>query len=389
MSIGDKPGLRASDEGHSGARDLLHVFGAELRRQKWMIAAFCTALLLAEIGLRLFWPNLAGLTYAPDLTGGHKIVLTEKAYRIPEGAEATAPPQVLALGDSTTFGTGVGAEETWPLRLESHLDGPVIARNAGIEGSEPRQMLLGLDTYWSDPAPPPVVVLLVTANMVSFTEFRKGAPVGDPAARAKALLGEAPEDARGVKDRLVHTVQSSALWKAVSLNITFAKYALGLQGHRVSVDAPLSPLLAYGWQQPDLSADFVPQMWAEFETALVALQAKTQSLGSCLVLSFLPPRFEIGDTRLDNLKFVPKDRLTLDAEDRLARMAASLDLPFVSVGAALRAERQVHRPVSRPYYIPGDYTHLDTNGHDLAARSMARVIEPLLTGSGSCRNAPE
>ncbi|MEO0767770.1 MAG: hypothetical protein AAFY75_17325, partial [Pseudomonadota bacterium] len=383
MTLRETPDPSETGAGFSGARAMLHVLWDLLRHEKWIIVALCISLVLTELGLRLFWPNLAGLVYAPDMTGGHKIILTEKAYRIPEGTEATRPPQILALGDSTTFGTGVGAEDTWPLQLNTHLAVPVVVRNAGVEGSEPRQMLRGLDTLWSDPTPPPVIVLMVTTNMVSFTEFRKDTAVGDPAARAKALRAQDRRPARSVKTRIAHIVQSSALWKAVSLNVEFGKYALGLLGHRVSVDAPLSPLLAYGWQQPDMPAAFGPQMWAEFESALWDLKTRTRSLGSCLIMGYLPPRFEIGDMRLDNLKFVPKARLTGDAEEELARIAAAFDLPFVSVGAALRQGRQDHGPLSRPYYIPGDYTHLDADGHSLAAQSLAQVIAPVLARPAS------
>ena len=386
MTLRETPDPSENGTGFSGARAMRRLLWDLLRREKWTMVALCIGLVLAELGLRLFWPNLAGLVYAPDMTGGHKIVLTEKAYRIPDGTDAAEPPQILALGDSTTFGTGVGAEDTWPLQLNTHLAAPVVVRNAGVEGGEPRQMLRGLDTLWSDPVPPPVIVLMVTANMVSFTEFRKDTAVGDPAARARALRAQGSEPARSVKTRLAHVVQSSALMKAVSLNVEFGKYGLGLLGHRVSLDAPLSPLLAYGWRQPDLSPAFGPRMWAEFESALLDLKTRTRLLGSCLIIGYLPPRFEIGDTRFDNLKFVPKARLTRDAEEELARMAAAFDLPFVSVGAALRQGRQDHGPLSKPYYIPGDYTHLDADGHSLAAQSLAQVIAPVLARPASCHH---
>ena len=55
-----------------------------------------------------------------------------RAARGPTGG--SAPCHVLALGDSHTFGYGVGAEQAWPAMLESMLTRVNVA-NAGICGS--------------------------------------------------------------------------------------------------------------------------------------------------------------------------------------------------------------------------------------------------------------
>jgi len=55
-----------------------------------------------------------------------------RAARGPTGA--SAPCHVLAIGDSHTFGYGVGAEQAWPAMLESMLTRVNVA-NAGICGS--------------------------------------------------------------------------------------------------------------------------------------------------------------------------------------------------------------------------------------------------------------
>jgi hypothetical protein len=55
-----------------------------------------------------------------------------RAARGPTGA--SAPCRVLAIGDSHTFGYGVGAEQAWPAMLESMLTRVNVA-NAGICGS--------------------------------------------------------------------------------------------------------------------------------------------------------------------------------------------------------------------------------------------------------------
>lgn len=73
---------------------------------------------------------------------------------------ASAPCRVLGLGDSHTFGYGVGAEVAWPAVLERMLVGVRVA-NAGLCGSG-----IGATRVWLsdalDAARPQVVVLAVT-----------------------------------------------------------------------------------------------------------------------------------------------------------------------------------------------------------------------------------
>lgn len=374
----------AADSGYSGLSSLMRALLSMVQREKWLIVLLFVAVAGAELGLRAFWPQLSGLVYSPVVTGGHEIIVTDKAFRVPSGERETGATTVLAIGDSTTFGTGVSAAETWPLRLPDYLKNPVLVRNAGIEGSDPRQQIIGLNELWSDPTPPQIVVLLVTGNMVSFTEFRKDSPATSPLVRAQAIMAQSQAYEGSLKQRVKETLQSSALWKAVSLNVDFGKYGLGLHTHRVSLDAPLSPLLAYGWQQPDLPKDYIPLMWVEFQAALTELHLQTQSLGSCLVVGFLPPRFMLSEARLDNLKFIPRDRLMQDAEVEIDRLVEQLDIPFVPNTKALRTARELHGPLAKPYFIPGDYTHLDAYGHDVVASNMAAVVEPILSGRAPC-----
>jgi lysophospholipase L1-like esterase len=66
-------------------------------------------------------PGQAGFTYGAPAT------IDECGFRIhARPADRVAVPTIFALGDSFTFGLGVGDEDTWPARLQTHLnaDGP-------------------------------------------------------------------------------------------------------------------------------------------------------------------------------------------------------------------------------------------------------------------------
>jgi lysophospholipase L1-like esterase len=358
----------------NGLQDLVRALAGMLRQQAWILVLILGGIGALEIGLRVLRPDMAGLIYASDRTGGHPVVLSEKSFRVTEATEFQDSPVILALGDSTTFGTGVGAEETWPLQLGLRTGPAVPVANAGFPGGEPRLLIEGLRRVWAEPAAPKVVLLLVTGNMISFTEFRKETDTRDPLRRVATLQRRSAQP-DGLKQHAVEAVQASALWKAVSISVESFKYAIGLLTHRTDPEAPLSPLLAYGWMQPDLSADLMPRMWNKFEGELALLQKEVETLKACLVIGFLPPRFMLSDRIGDNLKFVPKNRLRMDAGIRVGEIATDLGVPFVNTTEPLREAGARQGPLSPPLYIPGDYTHLSAEGHKVIADAFAEQLE--------------
>lgn len=145
------------------------------RRRAFACAAFATgvllALLVAEVGLRLrgvagspkrhFRPGI----YAADpelgwaLLPGYRGVHVEYAFEAPtttnpqgwrtptwDAARAARKVRVLALGDSCTFGRGVGDDETWPARLEARL------RAAGVDAAVFDSGVPGFDTVQEEGA---------------------------------------------------------------------------------------------------------------------------------------------------------------------------------------------------------------------------------------------
>lgn len=372
----------------ASASDVAELWGSLrqlMRREYPILLALLAGLVLAEMGLRLVRPDLAGLIYARGWTGGHPVVVTAQGFRVPPEvpadrlAQEQVAPYVIGIGDSVTYGTGVAAEETWPLALDQALTTPIRLRNGGIPGASLRDLHARYQTLWRDlEGPPKVFVLMVTGNLVSFTDYHwERAPLepeAQPFVPRRGRLGM----------RITWMVQSSALWKAATAHISALKYGIGLLGHRVDPEKPLSPLLAYGWVQPDLPVGAQDAMWQRFEAALGALNADMAAAGDCLVIGFAPPRFKVGSGRLDNLKFVPAHRLRTDPKARVARLAAALDRPFVDAGAALGAARAAQSALRNPLYIPDDYTHLDAAGHAVVSDAVGAVLYSILKEEKSC-----
>ena len=340
-----------------------------IRREYPVLIALFVALICAEFALRWLRPDMAGLVYDRNFTGGHPVEITDAGFRVPAGGSETPFPRVLGLGDSTTYGTGVAAKATWPQQLADQIN--ATTANAGFEGGSLTDFAHRFDTLWSETPQLDTVVLMVTGNMVSFTDFHWDSG-------PRTLRPQRFEPDQSLKTRVKHAIQSSAVWKAVTLTIDQGKYAIGLSSHRVDPHRPLSPLMAYGWEQPDLSPEAQTRMWTRFEERLTAFNETLKARDICLVVTFLPPRFMLSDAAHDNLKFVPKKRLSDDAEARIAALAQALNRPFVPLSSDLIQGN------TQPLYIPADYTHLNASGHAIAAHTVAQVLNPILAGDTSC-----
>ncbi len=110
---------------------------------------------------------------AGERRGDVSVSINEAGFRASRERASTESPglTILALGGSTTFGTRVGDEDTWPHRLEQVLDSllegtghvPVRVINAGVPGYTSIENVIQLATVGAD-LDPDLVVLFQGIN---------------------------------------------------------------------------------------------------------------------------------------------------------------------------------------------------------------------------------
>jgi GDSL-like Lipase/Acylhydrolase. len=79
------------------------------------------------------------------------------------------------MGDSTTFGTGIAAEDTWPAQLATIFQkngAKATYINGALEGYTLKEINTLYRNLWS-PYQPDLVILAVNNNLVSMTWFRR------------------------------------------------------------------------------------------------------------------------------------------------------------------------------------------------------------------------
>jgi lysophospholipase L1-like esterase len=337
----------------------------------------------AEVALQTFAPRYRDQVFDQRFTGGWPIGINEHGYRGPALDPRKQPGElrVVAMGDSTTFGTGVDAAQAWPGQLEQVLrkvqpKRPVSVLNAGFPAVNLREMRVAFEQEWAA-YHPDVVILAISNNMVSFGWIKRGKTAQLPENRY--LTVPVASGWAGLKQRANRAVHKLCLPTFLNRNSQRVLFALGLASQDVDIPAkPFGPMLAFGWRQPGLDPAMAAQAWELFGKDLADLRDSIRGHRCKFIVTYLPSRFMLSNSWRDNEKWVPKDRLTIDPAHRITLLCSSLNIPFVDAQQALRARRQTidqrtHR--FEPLYIPMDFTHLNAQGHQAVAAALEPRVE--------------
>jgi len=345
-------------------------------------ALIMIGLLFAELLLQLVAPEYGHDFYDHQLTASHPVTFNSDGYRGPAVpmAKASGELRILGLGDSTTFGTGVAVEDTWPLQLKDMLaagsNRPVSAMNVALQGASLADLCYGYEKHWSD-YHPDVVIALVSGNMVSFAWMQRDmAPqmppyvFPDPQATQQGWRDKVD----GLKTELTHAYGRLCLPHFLSVNMQRALYWAGVLDHRIPDPVhPFGALLAHGWTQSDLPRGEAQEAWQVLARQLGQLQQATSARGAKLVVAFSPCRFDLSDSVFDDEKDLPRQRLSIDPDQRLSSICGQLGIAFVDVLPALRSARArltQERGRTASMYVLFDYNHLDHDGHHAVATAM-------------------
>ncbi|MBV8780851.1 MAG: hypothetical protein JO353_05575 [Phycisphaerae bacterium] len=336
--------------------------------------------LAAEIALQLLAPEYGHDYYDRTLTASQPVTFNADGYRGPVVPlqKAAGEMRIIALGDSTTFGTGVAVEQTWPLQLRDFLaadhpatDHPFTVMNVGLQGASLADMAYAYDTKWSA-YHPDVVTVMVSSNMIAMAYIRRNLPAQMP---AYVLHGE---EQPSLKERLSQQYGRLCLPHFLSLTTQRALYWLGVMDHRIADPRqPFGALLAHGWNQGDVSTDEIDQAWACFAKELDQLQAEVNRHGAKLLIGFSPCRFDISTSLFDNEKNVPLNRLTIDPSKRIAELCAARNIQFIDTLNAIRQGRKTlteQRGQTASMYIMFDYNHLNGDGQAAVAGAFLPFV---------------
>lgn len=359
-----------------------------------------------ELGVRWLRPDTKALIFSETLTGGHPYALNSAGLRDREfrACEPRGRVEVLCIGNSATWGTGVAWDQTFPKHLERLLDpdctaSPPRVINAGGQGASvralaqymaceglafrPRFVVLGFS--------PAMVGKLVLENrersepveMAGMAAARLGGGVPAP---AMSTLDRAPmtgswrdrvRDVRRalwIQARRVHY----ALYGSYAYAFWDANVRLRLYRWGVLCDSGAKPdktILAYAFDVPGVNLAEIEVAYEELGRQVEELQRVLQSAGVRLIVVGIPCRFEVSERRADNERGFELEQVRIWPLERVGALCRALEVEYVDLRPLLRREREAMLAAGHrwdPLYIPFDYTHLNERGHALVAAELDR-----------------
>lgn len=333
--------------------------------------------ILGEWGVRFCLPQTAQGVFGPTVTGGHSIILNSHGLRDVEFEARRGPHEhrILCLGDSTTFGAGVGADETYPKQLEKRLNHSrpntrwLVINGGGQGASVSQQTDFLLEKGLSfDPS---LIVLGFSPSMLGVAAEASRRAAEQPQAQPGPSWKRWGLAAHHVALSLHARLHQSYLYVSCVSNVRRFLFRHGILRDRM--DYPTGAVFAYAFRVPGVNLAQVEEAYRVFEGELVELQGIFKTQGNPLVVLGIPSRFRISNDRRDNERGYDLGQIRIEPLERVAAICRRRKIPFVDLTPRLARERVEMAAGRKPWddlYIPLDYAHLNTTGMAIAAEEV-------------------
>ena len=293
----------------------------------------------------------------------------ERGFRRVAGAGAGGR-RVAFLGDSFTFGLGVGQGETFVERWAQGHAGPVTALNYGVPGTSTDQQVLLLEQRVLNPqgfGPRPDVVVLVVCLINDLFDNLRAIPLQAPYPKPYFELREGVLTLQNVpvpRDRKPDAAQQGDLSALIAPDGAAEPSGLtGWLGRR-----ELCRRLGLFQPRFELPAGYFDGRYAKelalFEALVLRARARTEARGARFVLALLAGRSFVEEPEGWSAAFQEHLRTTL-----LARGTA-LGLTVVDLAGPLRQDYQA----SKARYFHPHEGHLNAEGHRKVAEALKGAL---------------
>lgn len=347
--------------------------------------ALAAAALAGELALRLLAPTYGSLYFSLTRTGGHLIHYNRHGLRDPDRplAKTAGTIRVLALGDSVTWGYGVGDRELYVRLIERWWNrGGRRPRleiwNMGGMGRSARMYVPHLRRLLA--YRPDAVIIQINLNDVgdAFRPTHRGVPITTwetPGAEQARKLKSAPTPWHQILTSPADLASYLRLW----LTRTYLGAWLIVQVTRLGYRLGLRDKDPRGRNRHEFMAfyddDQATRYWIKFAVNLIRLTQALRLAGVKVMWVIFPYRYQID--RHPPYLGVDLTAFSVDPQARIVFWAGVLGVPVLDLrsafGRARRAMTAGQRPFS-PLFLILDPNHPDRDGHRVAGRAIYRFI---------------
>lgn len=341
-------------------------------------------LLCVEMGLRHFTPSMRSLLFTAELTGGNPVTKNKYGLRDVEFPieKPSRETRILALGNSTTYGSGVAQEMTWPKQLQHLLnnnqtDKSYFVINAGGQGNSPFEALdfLKEKGVYYDPS---LIIFAFSPSMIAKTaEFSRkhsrSSHTKDISPSFTARMKSQTREAMMIMHKFLH---GSLTYAAFDYYVRKNLYYFGII--QDDLNKPSGVVYAYAFDVKGVELDKVNTAYDNFYALLKEIKTVSDTNGIPLIIVNIPSQFEISNLPSDNPRRFPKDKIRIYPGDKIMKYAEELYIPALDMREVLK-ERRIVMDTGKipwnPLYIPADYSHLNDDGLFLISHRIQEFIE--------------
>jgi len=305
------------------------------------------------------------------------------------GEKAPGTYRIVMLGDSFTFGAGVGDDQTFSSVLEEILNasshGKYEVVNCGVESYSPVLEYIQLKRNIDELKPDMVIMNFDMSDLMNELVYRKQASFG---ADGEPLAVSGMEDYRRSREGTLTRLRN---WVYENLFITTAlieTIGKGFRGDAGIEDASVETGIEREWMmmlihtlkhapQPENSAE----LYGMAEDSILRTKKLCGEHGCEFALAVYPWGHQVSDDewKPGRYEWLPRDTNLSNISDRtvgeLARFSAANGIPFLNTFPAFRS----YRGGGRLYYTHD--IHWTPAGQRLMAETLAAFIEAR-TGRG-------
>lgn len=348
---------------------------------------YIAALLLAEISVRVFFPEYRSLNHGKGVTGGVSFKLNSYGLRDYEFAiEKKDKYRILCLGDSITFGTQNRLEDIFPKALERILNnGSRVGRyqvvNAGGVGGNPAfeydylkekgilfkpdYVILGLclndigncfsinsrrDSFLKEPN--------FWRNVDDFRIYQESLTKWDRslpfAANMKVKLNALRWYLR----------TKSYLFSFIDANMLRFMYGTGIKKYAFD-KGEKEQILAFGIDPTS------EEGWQLLFAALIDIRNFLAERNIGFLVVVFPYEFQLSEDKKDNFFNIDKTKFTINPQNRLIEFGRSNDIEVLDL-------LPYFKKIDKKIYFPLDYIHPNVYGHRVVAEQIYEMLKKKL-----------
>lgn len=308
---------------------------------------FIALIAYAEMALRVFVPDTRQLIFTKNVTGGNPV--TYNAYGLRDVEFAIEKPdgerRILALGNSTTFGSGVSLEDTYPKTLQEKLGAPWFVINGGGQGSSMPQVIDFMNEYGYAMQPERIVFGFSPA-MIAKTKI-----TGKPGALSLK------QQLRSAAIEIHKAMHASYAYSAFNHHVREGLYRIGVL--KDDLTQLKGAIYAYGFDVRGVDIETIRSDYDAFFAEFLAFKQELDRRGVDMIVIGIPSRFELSNKARDNPRNYPLDKIRIQPLDEMKKFAQDNDIEYMDLRPNLKTKESI--------FIPGDYSHLNEKGLEIIA----------------------